>query len=117
MSKGDNSPGASRLAGAFKRLTPDNHNAFEPDFGSIQGDGSLLTNTYPVAIPASDYLVCASLKKREVKTDSSSVGDHGGHRHEVTLGSGLEAGDRVLVVWVANDPVVVDVILPAESVI
>lgn len=117
MSKGNNSPGASRLAGAFKRLTPDNHNAFEPDFGSIQGDGSLLTNTYPIAIPASDYLVCASLKKRKVNTDSSSVGDHGSHRHEVTLGSGLEAGDRVLVVWVANDPVVVDVILPAESVI
>jgi len=122
MSKGDNSPGLSRLAGVMRDLAnKDRDTALVLDFGTIQGDGSLLTNTYPLPIPKSDYIVCRHLKSWEItkSTNSRSVGDHGEHSHSFTIErrERLKKGDRVLVAWVQNDAVVVDVILPAESVL
>ncbi len=122
MSKGDNSPGVSRLAGAIRELADiGKDGSLLLDFGTIQGDGSLLTNTYQIPIPKSDYIVCRHLKSRSVTptTTSTSVGDHGSHSHKVTVSTRepLERGDRVLVAWVQNDAVVIDVILPADSVL
>lgn len=54
------------------------------DFGQINGDLSLTTNTFPVKIPPGDYVVCMS--------------------------SQLTAGSRVLVAWVQSDAVVIDCI-------
>lgn len=122
MSKGDNSPGVSRLAGLIKTIAEKQvPGALLLDFGVIQADKSLLTNTYPIPIPHSDYLVCRHLKKNVVKetTSSRSVGDHGSHSHsvEVSIQPVLKVGDRVLVAWVQSDAVVVDVILEAKQVI
>lgn len=166
MSKGDNSPGMSKLAGVIKSIAQGEKDpSLLIDFGVIQDDGSLLTNTYPVAIPASDYLVCrgvalpdheavdtdyttASNKSHNHKiesgvTASGTTGSAQGHTHSVSIQipemetasttvkqnahnhsvdiarpsqRKLAPGDRVLVVWVQNDAVVVDIILSAKSV-
>lgn len=52
------------------------------DFGQINGDMSLSTNTFPVKIPQGDYVVCMSAQ--------------------------LSVGSRVLVAWVQSDAVVID---------
>lgn len=121
MSKGDNSPGVSKLAGVLNDMMQRAQDgSLIIDFGVIQADKTLLTNGYPIAIPKSDYLICRHLKSRTVKatTSSRSVGDHGSHSHTVELDTQqpLKVGDRVLVVWVQNDAVVVDVILSADNV-
>lgn len=122
MSKGDNSPGMSRLAGVIKGIAKGEQNtALTLDLGVIQADKSLLTDTYPIPIPRSDYLVCRGLKKRTASfnTSSVSVGDHGSHNHSgsVTTDEALAVGDRVLVAWVQDDAVVIDVILDASEVL
>lgn len=113
MSKGDNSPGLSRLAGMFRRMANDQiPNDLILDFGVIQEDKSLLTNTAGVSIPKSDYLVCRHLKSRNVNTGSAD-----GHRHSVETREVLEVGDRVLVGWINEDAVVIDIILDADDVL
>ena len=113
MSKGDNAPGLSRLAGVLKGMASDQiPTDLILDFGEIQKDKSLLTNTYGVAIPKSDYLVARHLKSRSVNSGTTE-----GHHHSVSTREALKTGDRVLVAWVQNDPVVVDVILSADDVL
>ena len=88
MSKGSNSPGISRLAGVLKDIARNEQDtSLLLDFGVVQSDGSLLTNSYPIPIPRSDYLVCRHLKSRTVEatTSSRSVGDHGSHSHTVRI--------------------------------
>lgn len=107
MSKGDNSPGISRLASIMLSLAKDNETGSPViDFGVVQRDGSLLTNAYPIAIPQTDYLVCRScvLPNTEI-VDKVNVA-----RPSQRC---LKSGDRVLVVWVHNDAVVIDIIKPA----
>ena len=55
------------------------------DFGSILENMSLRTNNFPIAIPATDYVICRAA-------------------------ADLRPGDRVFVAWAGDDPVVVDVI-------
>lgn len=159
MAKGDNSPGVSALAGTFQQLARQEFEAPPMlDFGVIQDDFSLLTNTYPVAIPPSDYLVCrcAALPNQEVidsydteaknKSHTHNAADATAqildslgqpcsaaadpvnvksatvrqeeHNHEVDIARPtqrhLKPGDRVLVAWVDNDAVVIDVIYTAS---
>lgn len=91
---GANSPGISRLAGVIRdiaaRQIPSD---MLIDFGEIQADGSLMTNTFPLPIPKSDYIVCRRLSQEPR----------------------LAVGDRVVVAWVDNDAVVIDVILNADQ--
>ena len=92
MSKGDNSPGLSRFAALMRVLAQGQiPTDLMLDFGEIQKNGSLLTNTSGVAIPKDGYLICR-------KADVSK-------------------GDRVLVAWVGNDAVVIDRIKNASSVL
>lgn len=60
------------------------HDTLVLDFGTIQSNGSLLTNTFPIPIPRSDYLLL-----------------NGNQPH---------SGDHVLVAWVQNDAVIIGVI-------
>lgn len=111
MSKGDNSPGLSKLAGVMKALAENNADtSLVLDFGGIQSDGSLVTNTCPVPIPLADYSVCRRL-----------IGCAGHAPTEYCPGCNglpkLKRGDRVLVGWVQNDAVVIDVIIPAAELI
>ena len=119
MSKGDNSPGISRLAGVFQTLADKQvPKDLKLDFGVIQGDGSLLTNTFPIAIPKKDYQVCRHLcpipesdqwETAEAETD--------GHKHLFQPHWKLAHGNRVLVAWVQNDAVVIDVLVEASAVV
>ena len=115
MSKGDNSPGVSKLAGVLqglaKRQVPQD---LVLDFGVIQSDKSLLTNTYGLPIPKTDYLVCRHLKERTVESTTSLESSHT-HTVAIDTREPLKTGDRVLVAWVQNDAVVVDVIVSAED--
>lgn len=121
MSKGDNSPGVSKFAGVLKELAKGTQEtSLILDFGVIQSDKSLLTNTYPISIPQSDYLVCGQLKKAtdSFTTSYASISEHGDHRHtgSATTHDALSVGDRVLVAWVLNDAVVIDKIYAANQV-
>lgn len=78
------------------------HDTLILDFGVIQNDFSLLTNTFPHAIPPSDYLVTKRLTRPYVIGESTEPA--------------INAGDHVLVAWVQNDAVVIDVILPAANI-
>ncbi len=161
MSKGDNSPGVSRLAGIIVGAARrEGESAVVLDFGEIQGDLSLLTNTCPTPIPVSDYLVCRTvgLPDHEYIDSEETVAENRSHSHKLDEAIGqindstgaacspasspvntasstskqkphihevdiarpsqrhLSPGDRVLVAWVYNDAVVVDIILQATDV-
>lgn len=61
------------------------------DFGIVQGDYSLKTNTFPLPIPKTDYLICRNLtrgvtgdvltqtKQGQGNHPHGSSGSHGGH--------------------------------------
>lgn len=118
MSKGDNSPGISRLAGVMQSMVEKGQDG-NPilEFGTIQSDGSLLTDSFPLPIAKADYQVCRHLKARSVSTSGASVGEYGSHSHSVETRQALRKGDRVLVAWVQDDPVVIDIILSAGEVL
>lgn len=65
--------------------------ALVADFGTIQEDGSLLTNSYDCPIPKGDYTVL----------------------HET--GEKLLSGDQVLVTWVESEAVVIDSVKEESS--
>lgn len=120
----DGHPGTSRLATVLsQRMKRENESPLVLDFGEIQGNGSLLTNTFPEPIPKGDYSVCRLVngyllgtseeswtghlqKDKHVHSSPSGVPEHS---HDVALPK-LKAGDRVLVAWVENEAVVIDII-------
>lgn len=115
----DGHPGTSRLASVLsQRIKKENESPLILDFGEIQANGSLVTNTFPVPIPKGDYSVC-----RHVGSLSFTIsdGDHAGHEgqtgnyntgeHTHTVKPpAIEPGDRVLVAWVQSEAVVVDIV-------
>lgn len=110
MSKGRNSPNASRLAGIMAGIgAQGNDSSGILDFGEIGSDKSLICNSFPIPIPKGDYLICRRLTGGTYTSSRQAA-----HTHTVTL-PGLAVGDRVLVAWVGNDAVVVDVIISADT--
>ncbi len=129
MSRGDNTPGMSKFAGVIdSMINKRKDESLILDYGVIQGDLSLVTNTFPVAIPKSDYMCCRHLQAipEDKRWTTESAGSHthpggygskaGSHRHKFQPHWVLEKGDRVLVAWVQNDPVVIDVLVHASDV-
>jgi len=111
MSKGNNSPGISKLAGLFNDMAKGaNTGERVLDLGTIQSDKSLITDSFKAAIPQSDYLVLSHLKKTKVKTSKND-----GHTHDVEPQEELKSGDRVLVAWVNNDAIIIGKILTASD--
>ena len=111
----DGHPGTSKLATVLsQRMKKENDSPLVLDFGEIQANGSLLTNTFPVPIPKGDYTICRHVGGLSFQI---SGGTHAGH----TAGSGshshtvappvISPGDRVLVAWVQSEAVVIDVIV------
>lgn len=94
-------PGA--LAGVYEVL----------DFGSINKDMSLLTNTFPIPIPHSEYHVCRLVGGLAYTVSGGFHGGHeggnGSHTHTAKPPQ-IKPGDRVLVAWVQNEAVVIDVV-------
>ena len=100
------------------------------ELGIINANLSLTTDSLKSPIPKGDYMVDIRLKcstyQTSQETHSHSGGGHGGH----LSGSGshshdggdhdhrlpeefrpLQAGDRVLVVWCGNEPVVTNILV------
>jgi len=76
------SSGISKLAAALQnRMIESGEQPAAIDFGSIKADGSLVTDLFQVPIPKGDYI------------ESSNT---------------FKAGDRVLVAWIDQTPVVID---------
>ena len=105
-------PGISRLAKTIsdrsKSLAND-ANETVMDFGEIQSDWSLLTNTFPKKIPKGSYSVLRHVGGHSFMTKNSDY-----HVHEVRLPA-LKKGDHVLVAWVLNTPVVLDVLVSSSE--
>lgn len=133
--------GFNKLANTLQsRMTASAERPSPFDFGVIQDDYSLTTNTFAIPIPRSDYLVCRGLTlgaagELLVRTEEDGTHGHGPsggheqaqgsgeHSHPASEGAhghrvpvpenlrGLAPGDRVLVAWVGSDAVVVDIIV------
>lgn len=110
----DGHPGTSKLASVLsQRMKRENESPLLLDFGEIQANGSLVTNTFPVPIPKGDYSVCRLVNGYTLATSDSSWTGHlqndkhihsspsgvPGHSHDVPMPK-LKPGDRVLVAWV-----------------
>ena len=127
-----NNPGVNRLANALQERMNRNreaNSALVLDFGVIQGDYSLKTNTFGPPIPQSDYHVLRQLTlgpTGATLTETKTPGQHGGHSggdgshsHEIKVPEkmrSIKPGDRVLVAWVQSEAVVLDIILPGTAV-
>lgn len=107
---------AQTIRGAIARQT-----AVPPvmELGTIQPDLSLRLDRFPIPIPVGDYLVCRHLTLPDplVTTEEALVGDLR-HTHVVPRPeqlAPLTPGDRVLVAWVDDDPVVIDVVVMSSA--
>lgn len=90
------------------------------ELGTIGSNLSLTTDSLPVPIPKGDYMINLMLAGDSYHTSSESHthtgGDHthtgGSHSHALpSVFRSLKAGDRVLVAWCGNEPVVVSVVV------
>lgn len=129
----DENTGINKLANVLiQRMKKEGENPLCLDFGEIQANGSLITNTFPVSIPKGQYCVCRQLTLGTAgdgltKTEDDGSHQHnednsgddlhkeneGTHQHTVLIPEkmrSLQAGDRVLVAWVQNEAVVIDII-------
>jgi len=117
MGKADGNPGLSKLArvmsGRMREFSEQTAEDVTPDFGVINSNMSLSTNRFSVAIPKGEYYIGRLVSGLQIPVSGGSHGGHetgnGSHSHTVTL-PGLSPGDHVLVVWVKDEPVVVDVL-------
>lgn len=86
------------------------------DFGEILPGYKLKTNTFPVEIPPSDYEVSRHLTLGETGDHLADVitTDHTGYARIPEKMRKLKPGDRVLVVWAQDTPVVVEIVVRAD---
>jgi len=113
-------PGANHLARVLsERMHKENESPLVLDFGSIEADYSLKTNTFPVPIPKSDYTVCKHVGGLTLAVTGGKHSGHesgtGEHSHSIAVPT-IKPGDRVLVAWVQSEAVVIDVIVPASRI-
>jgi len=135
----DGHPGTNKLANVLsQRMKKENESPLVLDFGEIQANGSLVTNTFPVPIPKGDYSICRQLTlgktggtlTNTIKSSGSHIHEEGGHEghsegdgshshtdgmhsHSVVIPEKMRSvgpGDRVLVAWVQSEAVVIDII-------
>ena len=80
------------------------------ELGIVNANLSITTDSLQAAIPKGDYMVNLMLTGSR-NTSSASHGD-GTHRHDLPSAfRGLQSGDRVLVTWCGNDPVVIAIVV------
>lgn len=91
-----------KTAGAFVPTTV--------ELGKINSNMSLSTDTLG-PIPKGQYMVDIRLAASSYQTSSESTGYGGTHRHNLPGEfRALRAGDRVMVVWCGNEPVVTAIV-------
>lgn len=129
MSKKGN-PGANKLTNVLLgMMQKTGERPLVLDFGIINSDYSLTTNTFPRPIPKGDYSVCraATYDPGVPLTQSYNDGEHsqpdagygGAHTHDIRLPEKMywiRPGDKVLVAWVQDEAVVVDLVYSSSRV-
>lgn len=84
------------------------------ELGTINGNLSLSTDSLPDPIPKGEYMINCLLAGSTYQTSSDTHAhkdvENYTHSHSLSLDS-LKAGDRVLVMWCGNEPVVVAVVV------
>lgn len=85
------------------------------ELGTINANLSLTTDSLPVPIPKGDYTINIMLAGGSNQTGSETL-SYGGesltHSHSLPSAfRGLRGGDRVLVAWCGNEPVVVAIVV------
>ena len=105
----DGNTGTSKLASVLsQRMKRENESPLVLDFGEIQANYSLVTNTFPVPIQKGDYSVCRHVGSLSFEITEGSHAGHEGqtptsqtgeHTHTVKPPS-IKPGNRVLVAWV-----------------
>lgn len=124
----DKSSGISFLAETITgRIKKEAEQPIFMEFGTIDENYNLQTDTFPELIPKTDYLVCRSLmigeegkelSKIEGGKHSGHTGGEGNHSHVIPIPETLRKlmpNDRVLVLWLEAEAVVVDIVLSAEE--
>lgn len=114
------STGMSKMAGVLSgRMKAESSVPLSLDFGEIGQDYSLTTNTFPVSIPSESYQVCQHISGITLSADAGNHGGHeygdGSHTHSISVPE-ISPGDRVLIAWVQNVPVVIDVVIKGSSI-
>ena len=128
----ESNQGMNKLARIMQdrmRKNQDANDALVLDFGTIQKDMSLKTNTFAIPIPQADYHVVRQLTlgpTGSVLTHTGTQGTHGGHNsgsgahsHTIVVPEkmrSIQPGDRVLVAWVQSEAVVIDIVLRGTQV-
>lgn len=81
------------------------------ELGTINSNLSLTTDSLPVAIPKGDYMLNLMLASGSYITASATV-EGSTHSHALPASfRSLKEGDRVLVAWCGNEPVVLAVVV------
>lgn len=124
----DKNAGISQLAQVVTgRMKKESVQPTSIEFGTITSGYHLQTDSFPDLIPKTDYMVCRSLTvgksgKEWFQVDGGSHGGHesgnGTHKHVIPVPEVLDQlkpGDRVLVLWMDAEAVVIDVVVPADS--
>lgn len=129
----DENSGINKLANVLSaRMKKEGASPLVLDFGEILANGSLLTNTFPVPIPKGEYSICRDVTDYETKCTVEWYTEYTArrpsepypfesHRHpiegkkKIIIHEALKAGDRVLVAWVQNEAVVIDVIVKVKD--
>ena len=122
--------GANKLCntlGSMMRGIANEASQTQIDFGIINGDYSLTTNSFSKPIPKENYSVCRHLLYNPAVplTETYTDGEHGHpeasppgiHSHNVKLPKKmrwLKPGDKVLVAIIGNEFVVIDIVYDAK---
>lgn len=88
------------------------------DFGDILAGYQLKTNTFKPIIPPHEYMVCRQLTLGETgeRLTNVTTPEGAGQAYVPEKMRGLLPGDRVLVVWVQDTAVVVDLLVRADKI-
>jgi len=111
----NNNKGLQNLARVLdQRMAGRNQPDTVLDFGEITKSYELETTVYPVPIPKDDYQVCRQLTLGNKDEVLCRVSD-GNEAYIPEKMRKLKPGDRVLVAWVREEPVVVDIVVRADK--
>ena len=82
------------------------------ELGTINSNLSLTVDSIPDPIPKGDYMINLMLTGSSYRTGSAVDADGGAHSHALpSVFRSLKGGDRVLVAWCGNEPVVIAVVV------
>ena len=82
------------------------------ELGTIGSNLSLTVDSIPTPIPKGDYMISLMLTSSSYRTGTATDGDGNAHSHSLPAAfRSLKVGDRVLVAWCGNEPVVISVVV------